>query len=282
MRPSSSPSERHPFGGLLDQLSGSPSVDAELSDMAWLRAALDCERALVTAAARAGLVPPDAASAVAAACDAQRYDVAEVGRLAVAAGNPVVPLARALSAAVPTDARPYVHLGATSQDVMDTAMSLVAHRALEPLLADLEAAADNLHDLADRHRATALPARTLLQQAVPTTFGLKCAGWLVALDEARGELARLRAGRLAVQLGGAGGTLSALGDSGPAVLAHLAEELGLVEPVLPWHTDRTAVGQLAAGLGLAAATLGKIGLDVVLLAQTEVGEVAEGDASRGG
>lgn len=282
MRPSSSPSERRPYGGLLDQLSGSPAVDDELSDVAWLQAALDCERALVTAAARAGLVPAEAAAAVAAACDVGQYDVAELGRLAVAAGNPVGPLVRAISAAVPSDARPYVHLGATSQDVMDTAMSLVAHRALGPLLADLEAAADSLHDLADRHRATALPARTLLQQAVPTTFGLKCAGWLVSLDEVRGELARLRAGRLAVQLGGAGGTLSALGDSGPTVLAGLAEELGLVEPVLPWHTDRTAVGRLAAGLGLAAATLGKIGLDVVLLAQTEVGEVAEGDGGRGG
>lgn len=282
MRPSSSPSDQHPFGGLLDQLSGSPTVDVALTDVAWLQAALDFERALVVAAARAGMAPPQAAAAIAEACDVRRYDVGELGRLARLSGNPVAPLVTALSAAVPDEARPFVHLGATSQDVMDTAMCLVAHRALGPLIADLESAADTLRDLADRHRATVIPARTLLQHAVPTTFGLKCAGWLVALDEVRIELGRVRESRLAVQLGGAGGTLAALDDAGLAVLAHLAEELGLAEPVIPWHTDRNAVGRLAAALGLTAATLGKISLDVVLLAQTEVGEVAEGGVGRGG
>lgn len=282
MRQSSSWSDPRPFGGLFDQLSGSPAVDRELSDAAYLQAMLDAERALAAAQARAGLVPDEAAAAVAAACRLELYDVAALGHEALATGSPVVPLVRALSARLPAPAAPYVHLGATSQDILDTAASLVAHRALGPVLADLGATAARLAALAQTHRSTLLAARTLLQQALPTTFGLRCAGWLVGLDAARADLDRVRATRLAVQLGGAAGTLAGLGDAGPGVLELFADELGLAEPVMAWHTDRTRVGQLATALGATAAVLGKIALDVVLMAQTEVAELAEGGAGRGG
>src|SRR5205823_967044 len=139
-----------------------------------------------------------------------------------------------------------------SQDVMDSAAMLVAHRALGPLLGDLQGASSAAAGLARAHRDTPMAARTLLQQALPTTFGLKAAGWMFALDEAAERLRDVRRSRLAVQLGGAAGTLASLGDRGPDVLAALAEELELREPVLPWHTDRTRVAELASGLGEAA------------------------------
>jgi 3-carboxy-cis,cis-muconate cycloisomerase len=259
---------------------GDQRVDRELDGSAWLAAMLDVERALARAQARAGLVPPEAADAVAAACRPQLYDAAALGRQARDAANPVVPLVKALTAQVPRHAAAYVHFGATSQDVLDTAAMLVTRRALEPVQQELAAAADACAALAEAHRDTILAARTLLQHALPTTFGLKCAGWLVALDEARAGLAAVP---LAVQLGGAAGTLAAFGPSGPTVVRLLAQELDLPEPTLPWHTDRVRIGQLAGALGVAAGVLGKVALDVVLLAQTEVAEVAEpADGGRGG
>jgi 3-carboxy-cis,cis-muconate cycloisomerase len=254
-----------------------------VADLAWLQAMLDVEAALARAQARVGLVPAAAADAIAAACRADRFDPEALGAAAGASGNPVVPLVRALSAAVPAAAAAHVHHGATSQDIMDTAAMLVARRALAPLLADLAGAAEAAARLAAEHRGTLLAGRTLLQHALPVTFGLKAAGWLVGLDESMVRLAEVGRTRLAVQFGGAAGTLASLGDAGPAVLAALAAELGLAEPVLAWHTVRTRPVELAAALGQAAGVAGKIARDVVLLAQTEVGEVAEaGDADRGG
>jgi 3-carboxy-cis,cis-muconate cycloisomerase len=241
---------------------------------------LDVERALARAAARAGVVPADAAEAIAAACRPDHFDVAALGRRAREAANPVVPLVADLTAQVPPHAAPYVHQGATSQDVLDTAAMLVVRRALRPVHEDLAAAADACAALAATHRDTVLVARTLLQHAAPTTFGLKCAGWLDALDQARAGLAAVP---LAVQLGGAAGTLAALGPAGLPVLTHLAQELDLPEPTLPWHTNRVRVGQLAGALGVVSGVLAKVALDIVLLAQTEVAEVAEpADGGRGG
>jgi 3-carboxy-cis,cis-muconate cycloisomerase len=278
MRPSSSTCE-----GLFGPLFGAPAVDGELGDRAWLGALLDAERALAGAGARAGVVPATAAAAIAAACDPARFDPGDLGRRAVAAGNPVVPLVADLAAAAGAEAAPWVHHGATSQDILDTAAALVAARALTPLLADLAATADACAGLADRHRSTVMAARTLGQQALPTTFGLKAAGWLVALDEARAGLAAVRDRRLAAQLGGAAGTLASLGPDGVRVAAAFAAELGLAEPTLPWHTARGRVAELAAALGVVAGALGKVALDVTLLAQTEVGEVTETAADgRGG
>ena len=271
MKPSSSTSD------LFRPLFGDPIVDAEVGDRAWLRAVLDFERALAVVQARAGVVPHEAARAIVAAVDSAVPDPVSLGVRATASGNPVVPLVRDLAEALPAEAKAYVHHGATSQDVLDTAASLVAFRALRPVLDGLAGVADECERLAIAHRDTLIAGRTLAQQAVPTTFGLKCAGWLVAVDEVRDRLDEVRATRLAVQFGGAAGTLSALGDAGPDLVDRLADELGLVAPVLPWHTDRTRFAELAGALGSAAGVLAKIAQDVVLLAQTEVGEVAEAD-----
>jgi 3-carboxy-cis,cis-muconate cycloisomerase len=249
---------------------------AAVSDRAWLQAMLDVERALAAAEAQAGVIPAEAAEAIAAACSSERFDPVQLGDEGRAAGNPVEPLVRALTAAVEPDAARYVHWGATSQDVLDTAAMLVSRRALDLLLESTAAVARESAQLAEAHRDTPMAGRTLLQQAVPTTFGLKAAGWLVGVLEARRGLVRARE-RLAVQLGGAAGTLAPLGEAGPDVLRLFAEELGLDDPLTPWHTNRVRVAELGSALAVAAGALAKIGLDVALMAQTEVGEVAEAE-----
>ncbi|MEU7901490.1 3-carboxy-cis,cis-muconate cycloisomerase [Actinoplanes sp. NPDC049118] len=283
MRPSSSPPDR--AAGLFDGVLAAGDVRAATGDAAWVRALLDAEAALARAAARTGLAAGADADAVVAACAGLVVDPGELGAEAAATGNPVVPLIRRLRAAVPGDAARLVHRGATSQDIVDTAAMLVARRALEPLLADLGAAAGCAAALAREHRGTLVAGRTLLQQAVPTTFGLIAAGWLTGLDTARRRLAEVRDHRLAAQLGGAAGTLAAYapddgtGDAGVAMLAAYSAELGLAEPELPWHTERTRIADLATALGTAAGAVAKVARDLVLFAQTEVGEVAEaGDA----
>jgi 3-carboxy-cis,cis-muconate cycloisomerase len=224
------------------------------------------------------VIPVAAADAIAGATP----DVGELGIAARAAANPVVPLVAALREAVGGDEAQFVHYGATSQDILDSAAMLVAARALEPVLAELDAVVEECARLADEHRGTLMAGRTLLQQAVPVTFGLKAAGWLAGVAAARTRLQELH-GALPAQLGGAAGTLAALGDRGPAVLAAFARELGLVEPALPWHGARGPVAELGAALAVAAGALEKIALDIVLLAQTEVGEVTEaGGDGRGG
>src|SRR2546422_2363672 len=248
---------------------------ATVSDRAWVQAMLDVEAALARAEARIGLIPPTAADGIAGHCLVDEFDVAQLGRAAIRSANPVIPLVNALRAAVPYDAAPYVHHGATSQDVLDTAMMLIARRGLELVLEDLERAAAAAATLADRHRATVMAARTLLQQALPTTFGLKAAGWLVAIVEARSVLARVAQTRLAVQFGGAAGTMAALSDRGLDVSRELAAELTLAEPTVPWHTARGRVVEVATALAIAAGVAGKVALDIVLLAQTEVGEGSE-------
>jgi 3-carboxy-cis,cis-muconate cycloisomerase len=246
-----------------------------LSDEAWLQALLDVERALAEAETRAGVIPDEAARAIAGACRADRFDSAELADEAGSPGNPVEPLVRALREAVGGEAAGYVHHGATSQDILDTAAMLVSRKALGLIHDSLDAVAAEAAGLADAHGSTPMIGRTLLQQAVPTTFGLKAAGWLMGVLEARRVLVRVREERLAVQLGGPAGTLGALGDAGPDVGRHLAEELGLREPTIPWHTNRVRIGELGSALALAAGVAAKIGLDVGLLSQSEVGEVSE-------
>jgi 3-carboxy-cis,cis-muconate cycloisomerase len=246
-----------------------------VSDAAWLAALLDAERALVEAEAEAGIVPAGAATAIAAACRAELYDVDALAHDGRAAGNPVEPLVRAIRAQVGEEHGDFVHRGATSQDMLDSAAMLVAQRALLLIDVELDGVAAACAHLAEEHRGTVMAARTLLQQAVPTTFGYKAAGWLVGVVEAR---ARLAAVELPAQLGGAAGTLAALGNDGPEVLRLFAARLGLHEPALPWHTRRTPMVDLAGALAGAAGAAAKIGTDVVLLAQTEVGEVAEAES----
>src|ERR1700738_2912269 len=246
-----------------------------VSDRAWVQAMLDVEAALAGAESRIGVIPAAAADGIASHCRVDEFDVAQLGRAAVRSANPVVPLVNALRGAGGHDGAPSVPHGATSQDILDTAMMLIARRGLDIILANLEQAAAAAATLADRHRTIVMAARTLLQQALPTTFGLKAAGWLVAIIEARSELVRVRGSRLAVQFGGAAGTLAALSDRGLDVARELAAELTLAEPTLPWHTARARVVEVATALGVATGVAGKVALDVVLLAQTEVGEVSE-------
>ncbi len=254
-------------------------VPAELraatSGRSWLQAMLEVERALASAGAAAGVVPSESAAVIAAACSADGLDWEQLLADARGAGTPAEPLVRALVARVGEEHAPWVHFGATSQDVMDTASMLVAREGLRLVRGDLERVAAACAALARAHRDTPVAGRTLLQQAVPTTFGLKAAGWLVAVLDADARLREL-AGRLAVELGGAAGTLSALGDRGVEVSALFARELGLAEPTVPWHANRVRVAELGAGLEIMAGVLAKIALDVALLAQTEVGEVREG------
>ena len=256
-------------------------VPAELreatSGRSWLEAMLEVERALAAAGAAAGVVPAAASEAIADACfdrDSFRWeDLVDQGH---AVGNPVEPLVRALRARVGDEHERFVHLGATSQDVLDSAAMLVARKAVAQVLGYVGETAATCAALAREHRDAPMAARTLLQQAVPTTFGLVAAGWLVALLDARRRVVEIGRTGLAVQLGGAAGTLAALGDDGPRVTEELAHELGLAVPTLPWHTNRVRIAELGAALGTVAGVCGKIGLDIVLLSQTEVAEVREG------
>jgi 3-carboxy-cis,cis-muconate cycloisomerase len=263
------PNARGLFGGVFAR------GGVEAGDAAWLQAMLDAEAGLARALERAGLAPAGAGEAVTAAARAGNFDPNELGGLAALTGNPVPGLARALARQVPQTAVSAVHRGATSQDIVDTAAMLLAKRAIDVITADLGRAADAAAGLAAAHRDSIMIGRTLLQQAVPVTFGLVAAGWLTSLDEARAGLDSVGP-RLAVQFGGAAGTLASLGEAGQRVTGLLATELGLAVPVLPWHTDRLRIIDLGTALARVAAVLGKIARDVTLLAQSEVGEVSEG------
>ncbi|MDX2732279.1 3-carboxy-cis,cis-muconate cycloisomerase [Streptomyces sp. PA03-2a] len=285
---------------------GSPA-EATTGDSAFLQAMLDAEAALTRAQSACGLAPAEAGRAVTRTADADRFDVRDLALRARSGGNPVIPLVVDLTAAVPEDARPYVHRGATSQDILDTAAMLVASRTLTTVLDDLERAAGEVARHAATHRDTQMAGRTLTQHAVPTTFGLKAAGWRALILDARDRLSAVRAS-LPAQLGGAAGTLAAFsafsapaaspiaqedtpgqeGDDGQgevdllALVAAYAHELGLAEPVLPWHTLRTPIADLAGALAFTAGALGKMAADVLTLSRTEIGEVEEeegGDSS---
>ncbi|CAL9320069.1 3-carboxy-cis,cis-muconate cycloisomerase [Streptomyces sp. SudanB91_2054] len=268
-----------PDAGLLAPgWAGSPAADAT-DDRALVRALLDAEAALTRAQAGLGLAPEEAARAVTEAADPARYDASSLAERARGGGNPVIPLVADLTKAVGEEHGPYVHRGATSQDILDSALMLVAARTLEPLLADLGRTERALARLAAEHRDTAMPGRTLTQHAVPTTFGLKAAGWRALVLDARDRTAAVRSA-LPAQLGGAAGTLAAFGAYGApdplALPAAYARELGLCAPLLPWHTLRTPVADLAGCLAFAAGALGKIAADVLTLSRTEIGELAEG------
>jgi 3-carboxy-cis,cis-muconate cycloisomerase len=247
-----------------------------VSDEAWFAAMVDAERALAHAESAVGAVPADAAAAIEECCALDRFDLAALSAEGRAVGNPAEPLVRALREQA-GEAAPYVHFGATSQDIVDTAAMLVTRTAVALIADELAGAAAAAAQLAADHRSTPLAARTLLQQAVPTTFGAKAAGWLVGLVDARATLLGVA---LHAQLGGAGGTLAPLGDRGVEVLATFAQELGLAEPIVPWHARRAQLATIGAALQQVASACDKVGLDVVLLSQTELGEVSE--ASGGG
>jgi 3-carboxy-cis,cis-muconate cycloisomerase len=253
-----------------------------VGDGALLQALLDVEAAHARACASVGLISGDAAEAIADAAVAERFDMGALADEAARHATPVIGLVAALRAAVGEELAPFVHHGLTSQDVVDSALMLVARRALEPLLDDARAAADAAALLASTHRGTPILGRTLLQPALPTTFGAKAAGWTVALDEAGAELTRVRSRVLAAQVGGAVGDRGPLGEHASAIAATLADELGLANPTLPWHGDRRRPVALASALGVLAGTAAKIARDVTLLAQGEVGEAREGHGPEDG
>jgi len=263
------------FGGIFAH--GSAIID----DRAWLQAMLDAEAGLARALERAGLAPAGTGAAVTKAARAEDFDLAELGELSALTGNPVPGLARELTRAVGGQPGRAVHRGATSQDILDTAAMLLARTAIDAARADLAAAADTAADLALEHRAALMIGRTLLQQAVPVTFGVVAAGWLAGLDAALAGLTQVRDTRLAVQFGGAAGTLASLGGDGVRVKALLAEELDLPDPPLPWHTERLRIIDVATAMARVTAALSKVARDVTLLAQTEVGEAAEGAGGQG-
>ncbi|NDZ76709.1 3-carboxy-cis,cis-muconate cycloisomerase [Streptomyces sp. SID10362] len=280
MTPSAEPADTDAGTSLLAPgWAGSPAASAT-GEGAYLRALLDAEAALSRAQAALGLVPAEAADAVSAvAADPGAFDTRLLAERARAGGNPVIPLVADLTKAVGERYGPYVHRGATSQDILDTATMLVAARTLDLLLPDLARTERALARLAAEHRDTPMPGRTLTQHAVPTSFGLKAAGWRALVLDARDRITAVR-DALPAQLGGAAGTLAAFeayGATDPVGLpAAYARELDLREPLLPWHTLRTPVADLAGALAFTAGALGKVAVDVLTLSRTEIGEVAEG------
>lgn len=259
--------------------------DTHFSLRARLQAMLDVETALAEAEAAIGVIPRQAARSIRACARADGLDEALIESEAKRDGNAAIPLIRQLTARVassdPAAAR-YVHWGATSQDIIDTALVLQLRAAVPAVIADLSRGADAAADHAERHVKTTMVGRTWLQQATPITFGLKAAGWCDSLDRATDHLESALVNASVVQFGGASGTLAALGDRGPEVAAGLGQTLGLSVPPIPWHAHRERLASLACALGVATGATGKIGRDLGLLAQTEVGEAHEPDTSAGG
>ncbi|MGW6916322.1 lyase family protein [Kitasatospora sp. NPDC054939] len=296
--------------GLLSPVRAGLPIEAAVDDTAWLQAMLDAEAALARAQAALGTVPPAAAAAITRTARAEHFDLRALALAARETANPVVGLVRALTAAVAAAdpaAAEYVHRGSTSQDVLDTGAMLVARRALALVRTDLGATAAALARLADAHRGTVLAGRTLALHAVPTTFGLKAAGWRSLVLDAEQRLAAVQSA-LPVSLGGAAGTLAGYleyagdgpgtpggpgrqgdpdghgdpGGYGERLVDAYADETGLARPLLPWHTLRTPVADLGAALAFTAGALGKFAADVTTLARTEIAELAEpGGPGRG-
>lgn len=264
--------------GLTGPMFSTDAMQAVFSDHACVQRMLDFEAALARAEAQHGVIPASAVAAIVDCCDAARIDLPALAQAAAAAGNLAIPLIRQLTAAVAQadpEAAKYVHWGATSQDAIDTGLVLQLGDALAAIDADLNQLGDALARLAEQHRHTLLAGRTWMQHALPTTFGLKAAGWLDAVLRHQDRLTDVRARVRTLQFGGAAGTLAGLGPQGLQVAATLAAALQLALPDAPWHTQRDRVAEVAAVLGLLAGTLGKMGRDISLHMQTDVAEAAE-------
>src|SRR5215472_3895984 len=262
---------------LLDPLFRGP-IAVLFDDHHRLQRMLDFEAALSRAGAEAGVIPTAAVPLVEAKCRAELFDFQALANAAASAGNLAIPMVQQLTALVASEdpeAARFVHWGATSQDAIDTGLILQLREAFDWIEPQLHTLGDAIAMLADRHRETLMVARTLLQQAQPTTFGLKAAGWLDAVARHLTRLREIRRRDLTLQFGGAAGTLASLREKGTVVASALADELNLPQPDTPWHSHRDRLAEIAAVLGLLAGTLGKIARDVALLMQTEVGEVRE-------
>jgi 3-carboxy-cis,cis-muconate cycloisomerase len=273
-------------GNLLGPLFASAKMRAALSDSAMLQRMLDVEAALARAEASIGVIPKSAGAPIAAVCQARRFDIAALGNAAAQAGNLAIPLVKALTAAVAKrdkNAARFVHWGATSQDIIDTAAVLSLREASALLERDLVRAIRGFVSLAKKHRDSVMAGRTWLQHALPITFGLKAAGYAASLARARTRMIGAVEDASVVQFGGASGTLAALRGKGTSVARELAKRLDLAMPAAPWHAHSDRVASAASAIAIAIGECGKIARDISLLMQTEVGEVFEpASAGRGG
>jgi 3-carboxy-cis,cis-muconate cycloisomerase len=271
---------------LFDPLFGSPAMRDVFSDAARVQRMLDFEAALARAQARCGVIPETAARKIAGKCKARLIDFDALALTTADLVNPAIPLVKQLTALVAkedVEAARFVHWGATSQDANDTGLVLQVQQAFDILEGDLAALCAGLVELAQKHRSTPIVGRTLMQHALPTTFGVKVAGWLDAMSRHRERFAETRKRALVLQFGSAVGTLAALREKGLPVAEALAAELQLELPAMPWHTQRDRVAETATTLGLCAGTLGKMARDISLHMQTEIAEVFEPAAEgRGG
>jgi len=264
------------------RLFGDPEVESALSDAARAQAMLDVEVALAEAAHEIGLVPREALPAIQAAGEASLYDLDALAEEAARAGNALIPLVRMMTkqvASTDADAARFVHVGATSQDIIDTGLVLQLRRAVPLILKHLDRAAEAAADLARKHATTPMAGRTWMQQAVPVTFGLKAAGWVSALRRVFARLASELGSACVLQFGGASGTLASLGMEGLDLSEELGKRLELPVPDMPWHSQRDRLAGIAAALGIVAGTLGKIAHDLALMGQTEIGEAYEAPAA---
>jgi 3-carboxy-cis,cis-muconate cycloisomerase len=274
-------------GRLIESLATTPALAALFSDESVLRAMLEFEAALARAEARSGVIPTEAAGVITAVVSTAKFDISALADAALRAGTPSIPLVKMLTDQVRStnaDAARFVHWGATSQDVADTAMSLLLKRAETILAGDLSRLETSLVDLSDWHKNSVMLGRTLLQPAPPVTFGLKAAGWLASVCRGRRRLQKAFRAAAVLQFGGASGTLASLVDRGISVAEALNAELGFADsPAAPWHTQRDQLAALICACGVLTASLGKMARDISLLMQNEVGEAAEpGGEGRGG
>jgi 3-carboxy-cis,cis-muconate cycloisomerase len=267
---------------LAETMASTAAMRAIFSARASVQAILDVEAALSKAGLAVGLVSAEAAAAITAACDASTIDIDQLAADGALAGTVVIPLVKWLKSAVPDHAKS-VHIGGTSQDIIDTALILQLRAAIPLLQADLSSMAKAAASLAEQQAATPMLGRTLLQAAMPTTFGLKAANWLMAINDSRRAIWHAQSETIRLQCGGAAGTLDALGDHALPFLAEFGAALNLSVPPLPWHTSRAPLIRLATAIAAAVGVAGKIGTDIALLMQSEIGEIAEPAApSRGG
>ena len=265
------PADSIVFSGLF----GTDAMRAVFDERGFVQRMLDVEAALARVQARLGIVPAEAAAAISAAAQLERISLAEIGASARSVGYPVVGLVKALGQAAGGDAARYVHWGATTQDIMDTALVLQMRDGLGLVEEKLVEIAVALADKARRHRHTVMAGRTHLQHALPITFGYKCAVWLAPFLDHLERLDELRRRVLTLQFGGAVGTLASLGDNGRAVATGLADELGLDAPESPWHVNRERLAEAACFLGMLCGSLAKLATDMILLMQSEVAEASE-------
>ncbi|WP_103343779.1 class-II fumarase/aspartase family protein [Amycolatopsis sp. CA-126428] len=261
---------------LFRDMFGTSQMRSIFNDQAFVEAVVRVEVALAAAQARVGLVPRTAAESIAASCDAALLDRDRLRRETDIVGYPILPIIAQLTEQC-GDAGGYLHWGATTQDIMDTAVILQCAAGLSLIAADLDRLRGHLRRLAEIHEDTVTAGRTHLQHALPVTFGYRVAVWLSALDRHATRLATVRERNLVVQFGGAVGTLASLGTGpeGLRVRGELAAELGLGDPEITWHVTRDGLTEIVTVIASVGATLGKIGADVAMMCSTEFGELAE-------